>query len=88
MTADDGKRVAALLAAALRGRGPLDRAEGATLNRERAALRAAARAVAAGGFIYLEAPRPWTDEELAAEGLSLHRHLKAGAVHAHLLQRG
>lgn len=52
------------------------------------ALRAAARAVAAGGFIYLEAPRPWTDEELAAEGLSLHRHLKAGAVHAHLLQRG
>ena len=38
-------------------------------------------------FIYLEAPRAWTDEELAASGLVLYRHLKAGAVHAHLLQR-
>jgi 16S rRNA (guanine966-N2)-methyltransferase len=52
------------------------------------ALQAAARAVAAGGFIYLEAPRVWGDEELAASGLVLHRHLKAGAVHAHLLKRG
>ena len=51
------------------------------------ALQAAAQAVAAGGFIYLEAPRLWTDEELAAHGLVLYRHLKAGAVHAHLLQR-
>ncbi|WP_298211956.1 16S rRNA (guanine(966)-N(2))-methyltransferase RsmD [Acidovorax sp.] len=51
------------------------------------ALQAAAKAVAAGGFIYLEAPRAWTDEELAQSGLPLrvHRHLKAGAVHAHLL---
>ena len=49
------------------------------------ALRAAARAVSAEGFIYLEAPRAWADEELAASGLVLHRHLKAGAVHAHLL---
>ena len=52
------------------------------------ALQAAAQAVAAEGFIYLEAPRLWTDEELAAHGLVLYRHLKAGAVHAHLLQRG
>ncbi len=52
------------------------------------ALQAAAQAVAAGGFIYLEAPRAWADEELAAHGLVLYRHLKAGAVHAHLLQRG
>ena len=52
------------------------------------ALQAAAQAVAAGGFIYLEAPRLWADEELAAHGLVLYRHLKAGAVHAHLLQRG
>ena len=52
------------------------------------ALQAGAQAVAAGGFIYLEAPRLWTDEELAAHGLVLYRHLKAGAVHAHLLQRG
>lgn len=52
------------------------------------ALQAAAQAVAAGGFIYLEAPRAWADEELAKHGLVLYRHLKAGAVHAHLLQRG
>ena len=52
------------------------------------ALQAAAQAAAAGGFIYLEAPRLWADEVLAAHGLVLYRHLKAGAVHAHLLQRG
>lgn len=51
------------------------------------ALQAAAQAVAAGGFIYLEAPRAWVDEELATHGLVLYRHLKAGAVHAHLLKR-
>jgi 16S rRNA (guanine966-N2)-methyltransferase len=49
-------------------------------------LRAAARAVKAGGAIYLEAPRKWTDEELAAVGLVGFRYLKAGAVHAHLLR--
>ncbi|HCE93902.1 MAG: 16S rRNA (guanine(966)-N(2))-methyltransferase RsmD [Burkholderiales bacterium GWA2_64_37] len=52
-----------------------------------AALQAASKAVAAQGFVYLEAPRAWTDDELAASGLVLYRHLKAGAVHAHLLQR-
>ncbi|WP_462390589.1 16S rRNA (guanine(966)-N(2))-methyltransferase RsmD [Acidovorax sp. Q11] len=52
------------------------------------ALQAAAKAVASEGFIYLEAPRAWTDEELAPSGLVLYRHLKAGAVHAHLLKRG
>ena len=51
------------------------------------ALQAAAQAVAADGFVYLEAPRAWNDEELAAWGLAVHRHLKAGAVHAHLLRR-
>lgn len=51
------------------------------------ALQAAARAVAVGGYIYLEAPSPWSEEQLAPLGLSLHRHLKAGAVHAHLLRR-
>ena len=51
------------------------------------ALQAAAQAVSAQGFVYLEAPRAWTDEELAAWGLAVHRHLKAGAVHAHLLRR-
>ena len=52
-----------------------------------AALQAAARAVAAGGYIYLEAPRAWSEAQLAQLGLVLYRHLKAGAVHAHLLQR-
>ncbi|MBX9832443.1 MAG: 16S rRNA (guanine(966)-N(2))-methyltransferase RsmD [Burkholderiaceae bacterium] len=52
------------------------------------ALQAAARAVAAGGFVYLEAPALWTDEQLAPWGLVVHRHLKAGAVHAHLLRLG
>ncbi len=51
------------------------------------ALAAAARAVAQDGFIYLEAPEQWSADALAAQGLRLHRHLKAGAVHAHLLVR-
>ena len=51
------------------------------------ALHAAARAVGAEGYVYLEAPRAWADEELAAAGLAVHRYLKAGAVHAHLLRR-
>lgn len=52
-----------------------------------AALQAAARAVAPDGFIYLEAPVLWTDEQLESAGLTVHRHMKAGAVHAHLLTR-
>jgi 16S rRNA (guanine(966)-N(2))-methyltransferase RsmD len=52
------------------------------------ALQAAARAVTPGGYVYLEAPSAWKEEQLAPLGLTLYRHLKAGAVHAHLLQRG
>ena len=51
------------------------------------ALAAAAAAVRVGGFIYLEAPRQWDVAALAALGLRLHRHIKAGEVHAHLLVR-
>ncbi|MDA8444891.1 16S rRNA (guanine(966)-N(2))-methyltransferase RsmD [Paracidovorax valerianellae] len=51
------------------------------------ALAAASQAVAADGFIYLEAPQAWDDAALAAVGLAVHRHLKAGAVHAHLLKK-
>jgi 16S rRNA (guanine(966)-N(2))-methyltransferase RsmD len=51
------------------------------------ALKAAARAVPVGGWVYLEAPVAWTAEALGALGLQCERHLKAGAVHAHLLQR-
>ena len=50
------------------------------------ALAACSRALASQGFVYLEAPVKWTDEQLAPMGLALYRHLKAGAVHAHLLQ--
>nr|WP_315495997.1 16S rRNA (guanine(966)-N(2))-methyltransferase RsmD [uncultured Rhodoferax sp.] len=51
------------------------------------ALGACARALAPEGWVYLEAPIAYTDELLTAVGLTVHRHLKAGAVHAHLLKR-
>ncbi len=51
------------------------------------ALKAATRAVPLGGWIYLEAPVAWPADALGALGLQCVRHLKAGAVHAHLLQR-
>ncbi|MEJ8839431.1 16S rRNA (guanine(966)-N(2))-methyltransferase RsmD [Ramlibacter sp. AN1133] len=51
------------------------------------ALAAAVPALAPQGFIYLEAPTPWSGEALARHGLELLRHLKAGAVHGHLLRR-
>ncbi len=51
------------------------------------ALQAAAAAVPVGGWVYLEAPVAWTPDALQVFGLHTERHLKAGAVHAHLLQR-
>ena len=50
-------------------------------------LRAALRLVPVGGWIYLEAPHAWSEDALSPLGLDIHRQLKAGAVHAHLLQR-
>ena len=50
------------------------------------ALAAAARLVVPGGFVYLEADREFGADEVAALGLTVHRHLRAGHVHAHLLQ--
>ena len=49
------------------------------------ALKAAAAAISIPGFVYLEASRPWTNDELAPLGLMVHRFGKAGAVHFHLL---
>ncbi len=49
------------------------------------ALKAAAQAMSENGFVYLEAPKAWTDDELVGLGLKLHRFGKAGAVHFHLL---
>lgn len=48
-------------------------------------LKAAARAIHAQGWVYLEADRAWTPEELAELGLQAQRQGKAGAVHYHLL---
>ena len=49
------------------------------------ALQAAVPTLKPQGYIYLEAPTAWDAAALAPLGLALHRHLKAGAVHAHLL---
>ena len=51
------------------------------------ALVVAASAVTQQGMIYLEAPVAWDDAALARFGLTRLRHLRAGAVHAHLLRR-
>ncbi len=51
------------------------------------ALAAAAPLVVPGGFVYLEADRPFDDAAVAPLGLSVHRQARAGAVHFHLLQR-
>jgi 16S rRNA (guanine(966)-N(2))-methyltransferase RsmD len=52
-----------------------------------AALAAAAHLPVVGGFIYLEANVEWPAAALQAIGLHPVRHVRAGAVHAHLLQR-
>ena len=39
------------------------------------------------GWIYLEASAPLAADPLAERGLELYRHVKAGAVHAHLLRK-
>lgn len=51
------------------------------------AVAAAVPALGPDGLLYLESPAPWTAAQAAAAGLAIHRHLKAGAVHAHLLGR-
>lgn len=48
-------------------------------------LKAAARALKAQAWIYLEANREWMNEELITLGLQVVRHGQAGAVHYHLL---
>lgn len=50
------------------------------------ALAAARQAIGPQGFIYLEAPRPWTADELSRMGLEVHRQGRAGAVAFHLLR--
>ena len=50
------------------------------------ALAAARPALADSGFLYLEAPRAFDAQALGPHRLELVRHLKAGAVHGHLLR--
>ncbi|MSQ64951.1 MAG: 16S rRNA (guanine(966)-N(2))-methyltransferase RsmD [Limnohabitans sp.] len=50
------------------------------------ALQSARAGVKTSGFVYLESAKAWSPETMLTAGWNLHRHLKAGAVHAHLLQ--
>lgn len=50
-------------------------------------LQAARDALADTGFIYLEAPTPWSDARLAPLGLWVYRQAQAGMVHFHLLKK-
>ena len=49
------------------------------------ALRAAHAAVKPGGRVYLEAPKAWSEADLATCGYAMSRQTKAGQVWAHLL---
>lgn len=51
------------------------------------ALAGAARVVAPGGWVYLEADRAFDAAELLRHGLTVQRQGRAGAVHFHLLRR-
>ena len=51
------------------------------------ALAATAALLVTGGLAYLEAPTAWDEQALAPHGFTRLRHLRAGAVHAHLLRR-
>jgi 16S rRNA (guanine966-N2)-methyltransferase len=48
-------------------------------------IKANVSVISSSGAIYLEAPRAWTNEELAPLGLQVAKSGKAGAVHYHLL---
>ena len=50
------------------------------------ALPLAAKVIRASGWIYLESAHPLDSTQIEPLGLSIHRQLRAGMVHAHLLQ--
>ena len=50
-------------------------------------MAAAARIVAPGGFVYVEAPKAIEPEPVAAAGLEPWRASRAGNVHFHLFRR-
>jgi 16S rRNA (guanine966-N2)-methyltransferase len=51
------------------------------------AMAAASRVVAAGGYVYVEAPQGVEASAIEAAGLEAWRAARAGAVHFHLLRR-
>jgi 16S rRNA (guanine966-N2)-methyltransferase len=51
------------------------------------AMAAASRIVAAGGYVYVEAPQGVEASAIEAAGLEAWRAARAGAVHFHLLRR-
>ena len=51
------------------------------------AMAAASRIVAAGGFVYVEMPKPVDPAAVEAAGLEPWRASRAGAVHFHLFRR-
>ena len=51
------------------------------------AMTAAARIVASGGFVYVEAPKPVEPAAAEAAGLEPWRASRAGSVHFHLFRR-
>lgn len=52
-----------------------------------AAWRAASRIVVPGGYIYLESGAEFAEQAFESSGMKRVRHVKAGAVHAHLIRR-
>lgn len=52
------------------------------------ALKLALPSLKPQGLVYLELDKAWKDDVLQPMGYTLWRHLKAGSVHAHLLQAG
>jgi 16S rRNA (guanine966-N2)-methyltransferase len=65
---------------------PFGDGEAEAESRFRDALGAARQVVHGDGLIYLEAPRRWSDDELARLGLLAHRRGQAGQVAFHLLR--
>jgi len=51
------------------------------------ALGAAPQQLTPSGYVYLECASKYSDEDLSPYGLRVFRHMKAGAVHAHLLEK-
>ena len=52
-----------------------------------ASLSAAYERLNHAGVVYLESPKQWVNETVEPYGFAVDKHMKAGAVHAHLLHK-